>query len=48
MYSYDTIAALRKGLTTYFQEFNQDRPHQALAKKTPYEVYFANGLRKAA
>ncbi|MBU3748545.1 MAG: IS3 family transposase, partial [Burkholderiaceae bacterium] len=48
LYSYDTIAELRKGLTTYFQEFNQDRPHQALAKKTPDEVYFANGLRKAA
>lgn len=48
LYSYDTIAELRKGLTTYFHRFNQDRPHQGLAKKTPDEVYFANGLRKAA
>jgi len=48
LYSYDTIAELRKGLTTYFHRFNQDRPHQGLAKKTPAEVYFANGLRKAA
>ena len=47
LYSYDTIAELRKGLTTYFHRFNQDRPHQGLAKKTPDEVYFANGLRKA-
>lgn len=48
LHSYDSIAELRKGLKTYFSFFNQDRPHQGLARQTPDEVYFADRLRKAA
>jgi putative transposase len=48
LYSYDSIADLRAGLKTYFSFFNQDRPHQGLARQTPDEVYFAHRLGKAA
>jgi putative transposase len=46
--SYDSIANLRASLKTCFSFVNQERTHQSLARQTPDEVYFADGLRKAA
>jgi putative transposase len=49
LHSYDSIGELRAGLKAYFTFFNEDRTHQALARQTPDEVYYANNrLRKAA
>ena len=40
--AYETPAALRVGLTHYFQFYNTERGHQALNRQTPDAVYFAN------
>ena len=48
LHSYDSIADLRAGPTTYFGFFNQERIDQSLARRTPDEVYFAEKLRKVA
>lgn len=37
---YSDGAALYRGLTKYFCYYNQERPHSAIDKKTPGEVYF--------
>lgn len=36
---YETMSELMLGLTKYFAYYNQERPHQSLAYKTPKEVY---------
>lgn len=36
---YETMTELVLGLTRYFAYYNQQRPHQSLAYKTPKEVY---------
>lgn len=36
---YDTVPALFTGLTHYFTFYNQERPHQSLAYRTPATVY---------
>jgi len=33
---------LWRGLNTYFDFYNQQRLHQALGYKRPYEVFYAN------
>jgi putative transposase len=38
---YVTVPALVRGLDSYFQLYNDDRPHQSLAYRTPAEVHFA-------
>ncbi len=38
---YRTIAEAKAGLAEYFEEYNRERPHQALDYKTPEEVHFA-------
>jgi putative transposase len=40
LHGYDTVSDVRAGLTRYFQFFNQRRPHRALARRTPNQVYF--------
>ncbi len=40
--AYETPAALRDGLTRYFQFYNMERRHQALNRQTPNAVYFAD------
>lgn len=40
--SYETMTTLKQNLTTYFGFYNQERPHDALDKRTPFEAY--NGL----
>lgn len=37
---YASVAALLSGLERYWQFYNEERPHQALAYQTPAEVYF--------
>ncbi len=37
--SYETIPELTQGLNTYFNYYNHQRPHQALADQTPAEVH---------
>ncbi len=34
-----SVAELRKGLTEWFEAYNQERFHQALKYRTPDEVY---------
>jgi putative transposase len=36
---YATVAELIEGLTAYFTFYDEERFHQALAKRTPWEVY---------
>jgi putative transposase len=37
---YDSVPALETGLTSYFQLYNYQRPHQSLAYRVPADVYF--------
>ena len=37
--AYDSIPAVREGLTTYFEFYNYRRRHQSLDRKTPNDVY---------
>lgn len=46
--AYETPAALRVGLTQYFQFYNTERGHQALNRQTPDAVYFADPREKQA
>ena len=36
----------RRNLGAYFDLYNQERPHQALAYRTPAEVHFGVGGRR--
>jgi putative transposase len=40
LHGYETVSAVRAGLTRYFQFFNQRRPHCGLRSRTPDSVYF--------
>jgi putative transposase len=46
--AYETPAALRAGLTRYFEFYNCRRRHAALDRRTPDAVYFAGELAAAA
>jgi putative transposase len=46
--AYETPAALRAGLTRYFDFYNRRRRHAALDRRTPDAVYFAGELAAAA
>jgi len=37
--AYETVAEARRGIGGYFNFYNHERPHQALARLTPDEVY---------
>jgi putative transposase len=39
---YESPRAAHRGLSAYFEFYNQRRPHQSLAYRTPAEVYFAS------
>jgi putative transposase len=45
LHDYDTPRQARAGLTRYFTFYNHERPHQALAYRTPAEVYFQKGAQ---
>lgn len=36
---YDSVREAVRNLGTYFRFYNQERPHQSLGYKTPYQVY---------
>lgn len=40
-HEFGTVASLMTGLQSYFEFYNQERPHAALAYRTPGEVYEA-------
>ena len=40
--SYDTGFEAKLGIGTYLNFFNNERPHQSLNYKTPYEIYSLN------
>jgi putative transposase len=40
LHAYDTVSAARSALARYFQFYNTRRPHTALDRRTPDEVYF--------
>jgi putative transposase len=40
LHGYETVSAVRTGLTRYFQFFNQRRPHRGLRSRIPDNVYF--------
>ena len=44
--AYESPAALRKGLTQYFQFYNTQRRHQTLNRQTPDAVYFGDMKEK--
>jgi putative transposase len=46
--AYDSPAAIRAGLTHYFQFYNTKRRHQRLNRQTPDAVYYANPEAKKA
>lgn len=38
--AYETVSAVRAGLSRYFNFYNSRRPHSSLASRTPDQVYF--------
>ena len=39
LHDYETVSALRRGLTEYLKFYCYERRHQALGRQTPWEVY---------
>lgn len=49
LHAYDSVSQARQGLQSYFQFYNERRPHSSLDGKTPDSVYFNSlPLQKAA
>jgi len=46
LHEYASLADLRRGLSSYFYEYNYLRPHQALRYRTPAEVFFEAGQQQ--
>lgn len=42
---YEAVPELERGLTAYFQFYNEERPHQGLGYRTPAEVH-ASGIER--
>ena len=45
---YRSVAETRVGLTKFFDDYNNFRPHQSLNDKTPAEIYFNRVYKKTA
>jgi len=45
---YETVQELIEGLRTYFEFYNNERPHQSFDGKTPAEVYWSEETFKKA
>jgi putative transposase len=43
--SYETVSEARDGIAKFVKYYNEERPHQALNYKTPFEVYFGRKAR---
>jgi len=37
---YSDVREAKEGIESYFKFYNNERPHQSLGYKTPYEVYY--------
>ena len=37
---YSDVKEVKEGIGSYFKFYNNERPHQSLGDKTPYEVYY--------
>lgn len=51
LHAYDDVPEARRGIGSYFDFFNDERPHQALGYCVPSAIYFsslAESQRKAA
>jgi len=48
LHDYETPRQVRQGLSAYFQLYNYERPHQALAYLTPADLYLAGHKRLPA
>ena len=46
LHDYDSLKEARKGIGTYFDFFNDERPHTALGYQTPASFY--DGMRDKA
>jgi len=46
LHEYDGPRAARRGLSGYFEFYNQERLHQSLGYRTPAEVYFDTTLQR--
>ena len=44
--SYETVAEVRTGIAEFIHFYNEERPHQALVYKTPFEMYFGKKPRQ--
>lgn len=40
LYEYNTVKALKQGITEYVEFYNKQRWHQSLSYKTPAEIYY--------
>lgn len=40
IHNFETVREGTQGIETYFEFYNNERPHQSLAERTPAEVYF--------
>jgi putative transposase len=48
LHAYDSVAAAKAGVNRYFTFYNTRRPHTALDRNTPDNVYFQSPLLAAA
>lgn len=49
LHAYETVSEVKAALAHYFSFYNQRRPHQSLAYRTPDEMYFGTDeMKKAA
>ena len=48
LHAYETVSDAKAGIARYITFFNTRRPHKALDRKTPDEVYFASRSLAAA
>lgn len=46
LHGYESVPELHAGLTSYFDFYNGERPHQALEYRTPKEVYCEGSRRR--
>jgi len=42
LHAYDTVSEARAKMTTYLEFYNRRRPHSALDRRTPDDVYFGS------
>jgi putative transposase len=46
--AYETVSEARAGIDEFIEYYNEERPHQALGYKTPFEMYFGRKSHQVA